>query len=193
MKQILPQRRQLQLFCLLLIACLLVFAACFEARERHARELTYYDTVLSAATAYRISPALILAVIRTESDFCPNARSSKGAAGLMQLMPSTYLYLRDTVFKESLPDDAILLPSVNIRYGAFYLSYLLNTFQSTDTALAAYNAGEGRVCTWLGNEALSKDGKTLDTIPYKETERYVSQVKNYYKHYTKKFRLKEHV
>lgn len=193
MQQSLPKRRQLQLFCLLLVACLLLFAVCFEKKQRHTRELLYYDTVLSAAAAYSVSPALVLAVIRAESDFDPNASSSKGAAGLMQLMPSTYQYLRDTVFKEPLADDAILLPTVNIRYGTYYLSYLMQTFACLDTALAAYNAGEGRVFGWLNDKTLSKDGKTLDTIPFRETEKYVLKTKEYYQHYIKKFRLKEQV
>ena len=194
MKQNALKSRYKRILCLCLIACLLL-AACFTVTvsKRHASEMTYYDAVLNAAAAYHVSPALIMAVIRAESGFCQTVRSSKGAVGLMQLMPDTFAYLRDTHFKESLPDDAILSPTVNIRYGTFYLSYLLQAFGSLDTALAAYNAGEGRVAAWLNDKALSSDGKTLTTIPYPETAKYVSKTKEYYHYYIKKFRLKEQV
>ncbi|MBE6580069.1 MAG: lytic transglycosylase domain-containing protein [Ruminococcaceae bacterium] len=193
MKSALPKRWLSATLCLFLIVCLLVSVVCLDEGSRAGRERLYYDSVLTAADAFDLSPALILAVIRTESDFYKNARSAAGAVGLMQLMPDTFSYLRDTFFEESLSSDAIWQPTVNIRYGAFYLSYLLKKFESLDVALAAYNAGEGRVALWLEDRSLSPDGRTLLRIPYAETENYVSQTKKYYRHYLKKFHLKEHI
>jgi len=193
LKLTLPKRWLLATLCLFLIAFLLISVICLDKTERARRERLYYDSVLAAADAFALSPALILAVIRAESDFHSSAHSVAGAVGLMQLMPDTFSYLRDTYFEESLPDDAIWQPGVNIRYGSFYLSYLLEKFKTLDVALAAYNAGEGRVLLWLADSTLSSDGQTLVRIPYPETEKYVLQTQKYYRHYIKKFHLKEHV
>ena len=182
MKQALSNRWLLATLCLVLVVCLLASVFFTDNAERSKRELTCYDSVLTAASTYGLSPALLLAVIRTESDFHPDAVSAKGALGLMQLMPDTFSYLRDTHFEEDLPSDAVLQPAVNIRYGAFYLSYLLQKFGDLDAALAAYNAGEGRVALWLADSTLSPDGHSLAEIPFKETERYVSQVQKHYRY-----------
>ncbi len=176
--------------CLLALAVLFGGIAGIDRHLRQRREDAVYDTVLTAAAAYHVSPAMILAVISTESDFRADALSPVGAMGLMQLMPETFAFLRDEKLKEALADDAVWDVAVNIRYGTFYLSYLFERFGAWETALAAYNAGEGRVAEWL-NDPLLSDGNTLLTIPYEETENYVAVTLSAYRTYLEKYNFKE--
>ena len=175
----------------LLLAVLLVFVADFgRGLLRERRERAVYGTVLSCGAAFGVSPAMILAVIRMESDFKPDAVSPVGAAGLMQLLPDTFRYLREEHLFEDLPDEAIFEREVNVRYGTYYLSYLFERFGSWPLALAAYNAGEGRVSAWLRDPALF-DGERLITIPYAETANYVEGALAAYRDYLEKYNFKE--
>jgi len=103
-----------------------------------------------------VAPALVRAVVATESSFNPLATSVSGAAGLMQLMPATALELGVTDRYD---------PVQNVRAGATYLRSLLDRFQNDlPRALAAYNAGPGAVERGHG------------VSPYPQTERYVARV-----------------
>ena len=115
-----------------------------------------------------------LNVIKCESNFRPDARSSVGAMGLMQMMPATFKDMQKRL-KEEHDDSALFDPEVSIKYGTYYLKYLYNYFDDWDLVVPAYNAGMGNVSKWLKNEEYSKDGKLI-VIPFKETERYVLKV-----------------
>ena len=145
--------------------------------ERAIYPLEYRDDILKAAEDYNLEPELIAAVIYTESKFDEDAVSSAGAVGLMQLMPDTFEWL---VSKrgESLSQEDLYNPRVNIDYGAYYLSYLYERFEDTNTVCAAYNAGPTKVEQWLESADYSTDGDTLYSIPYKETLNYVNKVEN---------------
>ena len=108
---------------------------------RDQRERVYLITVCDAAREFNVPASLVLAVIRTESDFRKNACSDAGAIGLMQLMPQTFSYLGTEKLKEFPTSEQIWDPTLNIRYGTYYLAYLYDRFGSWNTALAAYNAG----------------------------------------------------
>ena len=128
---------------------------------------TEYDPLIQQAAAkYGISPVLIKAVIDSESSFNPHAVSSAGAKGLMQLMDGTAKGLGVTN-----PFD----PAQNIDGGTRFLSYLLNKYDgSVKAALAAYNAGPGRVDrTGIGTDA--DFDRDMDKLP-DETQRYVGKV-----------------
>ena len=146
------------------------------------RERAVLPLVNAASAEFEVPVAMILAVIRTESDFRADALSRAGAMGLMQLMPDTFSWLCEQHLKEAHAPQQIDDPAINIRYGTYYLSYLYQQFGSWRVALAAYNAGEGRVTEWLADPALAKGG-TLRRIPFPETAAYVKQTLEYYAEY----------
>jgi len=118
------------------------------------------DLVMKAAPRYEVEPRLALAVIATESNFRPDARSVKDARGLMQLIPSTA-----TRFKVRNRSDI----QDNVRGGLTYLRWLLAYYQGEVTlAVAAYNAGEAAVDRYKG------------VPPYPETREYVRRVSRFF-------------
>ncbi|MCL2062252.1 MAG: lytic transglycosylase domain-containing protein [Firmicutes bacterium] len=139
----------------------------------------YRDTVARISAEYSVPPPLVHAVIFAESGYNPNAVSPKGAVGLMQLMPQTArfcaLKINVAFHEEKLTD-----PHYNLQLGVFYLSYLLEKFNSEADAIAAYNAGEGNVRSWID--------RGLTEIPFKETRAYVNKVLSAQKIY-RHFRL----
>lgn len=158
-------------------ALLLLGVACFFlARIRYPRP--YLQTVLNT----EIDPFLVYAVIKAESGFDEGAVSGAGAVGLMQLKPSTaeFICVRDGIefCPSQLKDGAY-----NVLLGCRYLKYLSWRFPVQETALAAYNAGEGTVSIWLNDTEFSDDGKILKKIPYRETREYVKKIAKYRKIY----------
>jgi soluble lytic murein transglycosylase len=173
------------LFALLMLFIILIgIHQCNEmARERRAIQL-YSGSVYKYSFMYGVDANLVLAVIKVESDFDENAISSKGAVGLMQLLPSTALFVSDKLGVEFSEED-LFDSDINIRFGTYYLSYLFDKFATLETVLAAYNAGEGNVSRWLS--LFSDDGKTLRQIPFEETERFVSRVRFHFDRYRKDY------
>jgi hypothetical protein len=117
----------------------------------------YTDLIVNTAQAYGVDPILVQALVQVESNYQPRARSSKGAVGLMQLMPS--------VVKEYGVRNAYD-PKANVEAGVQKLKALLEKYgtQGVNLALAAYNAGEGAVARFNG------------IPPYRETQSYVTRI-----------------
>ena len=145
--------------------------------------MKYQQQVDRAAETYNLEKSLIYAVIRTESHFDPEAESHVGAVGLMQLMPESFEWLQGLRGQE-LDMSELNNPDVNIDYGCYLLRYFYDYYGSEETAVAAYNAGFV-VGDWLKDPNYSSDGKSLDAIPYGETERYVEKVMKTKKMYKK--------
>ena len=145
--------------------------------------MKYQQQVDRAAETYNLEKSLIYAVIRTESHFDPEAESHVGAVGLMQLMPESFEWLQGLRGQE-LDMSELNNPDVNIDYGCYLLRYFYDYYGSEETAVAAYNAGFV-VGDWLKDPNYSSDGKSLDAIPYGETERYVEKVMKAKKMYKK--------
>ena len=85
--------------------------------------------------------------------------------------------------------DKLTDPETNIDYGAKFLKFLLERYESEQAAIAAYNAGFGAVDSWLSDSQYSSDGVHLDTIPYNETSNYVVKVENAREKYKELYQL----
>jgi membrane-bound lytic murein transglycosylase B len=123
-------------------------------RGAQLRDTAYAGLITAAAEAHGVDPILVQALIQVESNYKPRARSSKGAMGLMQLMPST---AREYKVRNAYD------PKANINAGVQKLAGLIEKW-GIDLALAAYNAGEGAVLKFNG------------IPPYRETQNYVSRI-----------------
>ena len=136
--------------------------------------LLYKDQVLAAADQRDMSPARVYSILRGESAFVGTARSPAGALGLMQLMPATAAETaRRTGITLNDPRD-ILAPDKNILLGSAYLRQVMGQFESNFAlAAAAYNAGAGRVKSWLPKQSCVPADVWVEAIPFAETEAYV--------------------
>ena len=160
-----------------IIVCVAALPSVYQQYMRAIYPVNYSDSVLAAAAEFDVAPSLIYAVIHTESHFEADARSPADAKGLMQLTDSTFSWALNRAGKSGqYTAEDLFDPAVNIYYGVYVLSLFREQFEETDTVLAAYNAGQGRVAEWLKDPAYSADGKRLDNIPYKETREYVQRV-----------------
>lgn len=169
---------------LLVISAFTFCFASYKIYEKFSHPLKFEDEIVFYADLCGLSPELIASVINVESSFKENAKSNKNAIGLMQVKLSTANYINTLNNNSNITEKQLFEPAVNIKYGCEYLKYLINKFEDINTSLAAYNAGETRVKSWLNSGIYSTDGKTLSYIPYKETKNYVEKINknvNYYK------------
>jgi soluble lytic murein transglycosylase len=135
--------------------------------QRLRYPLRYEPIVTGHARNYRLDPALLAAVIYTESKFDADARSAAGAIGLMQLLPGTAkgIALRTGGTKFEVSD--LYVPELNVRYGSWYLRHLLDRYGDERLALAAYHAGQGNVDSWREQGV---------GVQFPETRAYVDKV-----------------
>ncbi len=131
--------------------------------------------------ALSIEPSLALAIIRQESEFDPNARSSADARGLMQLLPSTGAQVAKKLDLHYDIDD-LWDGNRNITLGATYLGQMISGFDgSYILGIASYNAGPGNVRKWLAREGFPPQDEAgavnwIESIPFAETRNYVMRV-----------------
>ncbi|OLS03311.1 lytic transglycosylase domain-containing protein [Tissierella creatinophila] len=148
--------------------------------------LYYKEDIGKAANKYNIDPYLIVSIINVESGFHKEAKSSKDARGLMQIVDQTGEWGAKELKIANYQKDNLFDPKLNIELGTWYLERLGKEFDGDlNLILAAYNGGSGNVNKWLKDKNYSKDGKKLDKIPFKETENYVEKVKSGYENYKK--------
>lgn len=151
--------------------------------------LAYNDLFKRYTSGKDIPQSYAMAIARQESAWNPKVKSPVGASGLMQIMPGTAAH---TVKMFNLPGYSnpaqLLDPETNINIGTSYLQYVYQQFENNRIfASAAYNAGPGRVRTWLGNSAGRIDAVAfIESIPFSETRGYVKNVlayDAYYRHF----------
>jgi soluble lytic murein transglycosylase-like protein len=166
-----PKSIRLKFF--LFLVCLFftaLYSFSVETQVKRQLQKKYDGIIKEIAKEYNLESALIHSIILIESDYDPRAVSSKGAMGLMQLMPATA-----ERYGVRNPFD----PRENIMGGAKYLKDMCRLYyNSTDHVLAAYNAGQSAIKKYGG------------IPPYPETIRYIEKVKATYRHSTIRVRTK---
>ena len=149
--------------------------------------LRHEDIIRQQAADKDLDPALIAAVIYEESRF-RDQTSHAGARGLMQVTPATADFIAQRSGGTAFTSEDLATPQVNISYGAYYLRYLLDRYGDDQTlAIAAYNAGEGQLDSWVEEAGGSGDFDASEDIPFPETHAYVENVEERQKEYRKNY------
>jgi soluble lytic murein transglycosylase len=142
--------------------------------------VTYTSQVQSNANLQQLDPALVFGLMRQESMLDKNAESPVGARGLMQIMPETGRQIARKLNEPWQSASSLFEPDTNIKYGTFYYKQMLNRFNGNFAlAAAAYNAGPNRVDKWLPSGQWMPADIWIETIPFKETRKYVTSVLSY--------------
>jgi soluble lytic murein transglycosylase len=149
--------------------------------------LSYQDVIRQQASAKRLDPAFVAAVIYAETKF--DARTSPtGAEGLMQIEPQTAAFLAHRSGATTFTTADLGTPQVNIAYGSYYLRYLLDEYGGSRVlALAAYNGGEANVSRWLAQAHSEGHSFAIADIPFPETRAYVVKVLQAQKDYRRTY------
>jgi soluble lytic murein transglycosylase len=137
----------------------------------------YWPTLLRNSQQQGLDPYLVASLIRQESEFNPSVVSYANAWGLMQLLPRVGKGLAKQERVRPFRTAYLLNPDVNLKLGAVYLRELMNEFQGQpEYALAAYNAGDDRVKTWLANGPYASLPEFVESIPFTQTREYVQAI-----------------
>lgn len=146
--------------------------------------IKYQEYVEKYAGEFKLEPALVYAVIRTESKFDPYAVSPAQAKGLMQLQDETAQDCAKALKLKNFKTDDLFEPETNIRLGSYYLRKLIDRYDGNlETAAAAYNGGPGNVEKWLRDKSLINEKGELVHVPFPETRNYVERVMEAYEVY----------
>lgn len=179
--------KKINIFIVAFICIILGGAAAFFVYEKKTYPLAFKQEIIAESEEKNISPALVASIINAESSFDEKCVSQAGAIGLMQLMPKTAKWMASKIGIKNYTDNMLFDGKINIKIGVAYLSYLIKKFNNIDTALAAYNAGEGQVKVWLLSTNYSNDKISLHSTPFSETNNYIAKVKYSLPKYEKKF------
>ena len=135
----------------------------------------YRDVLSKQAQIRKLDEPWVFGLVRQESRFLADARSSAGAAGLMQLLPSTARWVARKIGMKGFHLSRVNRPEVNAALGAFYLRHVLDGFNGNPVlAAAAYNAGPSRARQWCDTRPL-EGAIYIETIPFSETRQYVKK------------------
>ena len=194
------------LIILLIICVILAIFSIFNIPNKILKQIykkEYSQYVEKYSKQYNVDEELVYAVIKVESNFKPEATSSAGAIGLMQLMEETAVerlnvisssekssnennLLNAASINEETDNNDLYDPETNIKIGTSYLAYLIELYDGNIVlALTAYNAGLGNVEKWIKDGIIKADGSDIENIPYKETENYVRKILSSYQMYLK--------
>ena len=192
------QRRRARRRRLMLVAAVVVAAAAAiaivepfadKAVQEIALPLRHEDIIRQQAADKDLDPTLIAGVIYVESRF-RDQTSVAGAKGLMQILPSTADYIAHKSGGTQFQQGDLASPQINIAYGSWYLRYLLEKYEGHEVlALAAYNAGEGKVDEWYRSASdRGEDFEVASHVPFPETRNYVTRVLDARKRYKRQYR-----
>ena len=144
----------------------------------------YGHLVCDEAEHYAIDPLYLLAVIRQESRFNPDARSYAGARGLGQVMPETGEWIASKVGPPDYTHDDLWRPIISVRHEAWFFGWLLDQYQRDwFAALVAYNAGPGNLARWTNGEPIADHDLFYELIPVQQAQDYVRLIYQQYGRY----------
>jgi len=175
------RRRALLIAFGVLVSCVLLAIVVRPFADKAVQEISlplrHEDIIRQQAADKGLDPSLIAGVIYVESRF-RDQTSRAGAKGLMQILPSTADYNARKSGGTAFEQGDLATPQINIAYGSWYLRYLLQHYHGNELlALAAYNAGEGKVDEWYQDaSARGEDFDVASHIPFPETRSYVGSV-----------------
>lgn len=173
--------RKKRVFALLLIIFLLILFMNSSYIGKKMYPIYYQEEIKQSAENHHLDPFLIAAMIRVETNYKYHLESSKGALGIMQLMPDTAYWIAESAQLESLTPEDLLKADVNIDLGSWYMNWLTKHYNGNVLyAIAAYNAGQGNVNQWKNKGIWNGTESQIDQIPFGETRHYVQRVLYYY-------------
>lgn len=174
-----------RVFLLLVIGFIAFLFLSSDQMGRWMYPIKYKEDILASSQAYHLEPQLVAAIIRAETNFSLDKVSSKGALGLMQIMPDTAKWVSEQAGFQGVTEEKLLKRAdVSIEVGSWYLQSLHKQFDNNSVAaVAAYNAGPGNVKKWLETGEWNGELKSADRIPFGETRHYVQRVIYYYDKY----------
>jgi len=150
----------------------------------------YEEMLVEAARRESLDPALLAGIIWQESTFDPRAVSVAGARGLMQILPTTGRSLARSLGVRYRGESTLFDPETALRLGARYFRRMLDAFGGrVERALAAYNAGPGRVGVWASARPEASAEEFIEGIPYPETRGYVMGILSHREHYRRLYGL----
>lgn len=168
---------------LLVIIIIVVSYAVNHVTKNEIYPKHYNEYVSQFSEQYNIDENFIFAVIKTESNFNPDARSEVGARGLMQIMNDAFEWSYFKIGGEEISYDDMFDPRYNIEYGCFMLGYYYEKYQSYELSAAAYHSGMGQVDKWISEGIIDVDNLDVEDIPSDKTCHYVKKVMSAYKAY----------
>lgn len=174
------------LLFVLVMAGFMAFEPATEGIYRQMYPRKYRQYVEQYSREYSVERDLVYAVAKVESNFDPEAISHADARGVMQMTEDAFGWVQYRMGDQSgVTYEDIFDPKVAIQYGTYMLHLLLEEMGDEKLAICSYHAGMGNVNSWLSKKEYSKDGKTLDKIPYSDTEWYYNKVSETKKIYRK--------
>lgn len=161
------------------------------AREQALYPAPYREAILRASSARRLDPRLMLAIMRQESQFRPQAKSQAAARGLLQLTIDTAIKYAPRAGLDNLQEDDLYRPEASITVGSEYLSELAKLFPALPEAVvASYNGGEDNVARWVKRAHQPDAGVFTSEIGFAETKNYVFKVMANYRAYRQLYTAK---
>lgn len=144
---------------------------------------SYVQEVERYSKEFGIEESFVYAVIKTESNFNPDAVSEAGAIGLMQIISDSFEWVSYRLDDTELCFDDMFIPENSIRYGCYMLSYLYNKYGSYELTAAAYHSGMGEVDSWIANGIVNVASPNVSDFVGSNTRHYVNKIMKAYNKY----------
>ena len=154
-------------------------------KKNHPLPRDLHPIISACAEEFGVPETVILAVVRSESEFVSSKVGTEGKIGLMQISPERLSFVYETVLAEETPTEGLLYdPRTNLRVGTAYLSYLYQKYGMWEPVFAAWHAGEVQTDLWLADPECLNDQGRLTNIPDRETQSFVDELLRAGKLYT---------